>query len=101
MKKSFWILMVLAVLVVVFSVQNAEPVHFTLFMWQGELSLAILLISTFIVGAIVGALYYGIAMRNKRKNKNANIAKDIPFEVEDTHVNEETEMNESDKDLKE
>lgn len=82
MKKSFWILMVLAVLVVIFSVQNAEAVPFSLFVWKGELSLAILLITTFIIGAIVGALYYGLAMREKRNNKHKNIANDIPFEIE-------------------
>ena len=89
MKKSFWILMVLAVLVVVFSVQNAEPVHFSLFVWQGELSLAILLITAFIVGAMVGALYYGLAMRQKRNNKKENIARDIPFEKEDEKLTDE------------
>ncbi len=72
--------MVLAVLVVIFSVQNAEVVHFRIFTWQGDLSLAILLITSFILGAIVGAFYFGIAMRKKKKTEN--IAKDIPFEKE-------------------
>lgn len=83
MKKSFWILMILAVFIVVFSVQNADMVSFQLLAWQMELSLAILLITVFILGALVGAAYYAIAMRQKRKNKEANVAQDIPFEKEE------------------
>ncbi len=89
MKNSFWILMLLAILVVVFSVQNAESVHFTLFLWELELSLAVLLISTFILGAIVGAMYYGLTIRRIKKKKQENIAKDIPFERVETVTNNE------------
>lgn len=74
--------MVLAVLVVVFSVQNADPVHIRVLTWQGDISLAILLITTFILGALVGALYYGLTMRQKKNSKKDNIARDIPFEKE-------------------
>ena len=95
MKKSFWILMVLAVLVVVFSVQNAASVNFKFFIWEVELSLAILLISAFIAGALVGATYYAVAMRQKRKNKDKNIAKDISFKETET-VNGEIEEEEVD-----
>ncbi len=80
MKTSFWILMIVAVLVVVFSVQNASSVPFSFFAWQGELSLAILLIIAFIIGALVGALYYGLAMRKKKVVGNKDISGDIPFE---------------------
>lgn len=85
MKKSFWVLMILAILVVVFSVQNANLVPFRLFIWTGDVSLAILLISTFIVGSIFGAFYYGITFR---KNKKSNIAKDIAFEKEEEIADE-------------
>ncbi len=80
MKTSFWILMIVAVLVVVFSVQNAGSVAFSFFAWQGEVSLAILLIVAFIVGALVGALYYGLAMRKKKVVGHKDITGDIPFE---------------------
>ncbi len=92
MKNSFWVLLILAVFVVIFSVQNAAPVDFSLFIWKGQVSLAVLLISTFIIGAIVGAVYYGLAIKRSRKRKKENIAKDIPFEVD----KEELEENESD-----
>ncbi|SMO78672.1 Protein of unknown function [Saccharicrinis carchari] len=89
MKKSFWILMILAVFVVVFSVQNADPVSFSMLMWRGELSLAILLICSFIIGAVVGALYYGIAMRQKKKNKMEDESGDIPFEKEGRSIKDD------------
>lgn len=80
MKTSFWVLMIVAVMVVVFSVQNASSVAFSFFTWKGEVSLAILLIIAFIIGALVGALYYGLAMRKKKTVANKDITGDIPFE---------------------
>ena len=89
MKTSFWILMIVAVLVVVFSVQNAGTVAFSFFAWKGEMSLAILLIIAFIVGALVGALYYRLAMRKKKNVAHKDIAGDIPFErVKDRNTDE-------------
>ncbi|TLX74089.1 LapA family protein [Labilibacter sediminis] len=89
MKKSFWLLMVLAILVVVFSVQNADAVPFSLFLWKGEVSLAILLISSFIFGALFGALYYAISFRKKKKHQENNVAGDVAFETKEERINEE------------
>ncbi len=54
---SFWIFIVLAVLLVIFSVQNSEAIQVRVFLWNVHVSLAILLIGTFLTGLITGALY--------------------------------------------
>lgn len=54
---SFWIFIILAVLLVIFSVQNSEAIGVRVFLWNVEVSLAILLIGTFLTGLVTGALY--------------------------------------------
>jgi uncharacterized integral membrane protein len=54
---SFWIFIILAVLLVIFSVQNSEAIGVRIFLWNVEVSLAILLIGTFLTGLVTGALY--------------------------------------------
>ncbi len=54
---SFWIFITLAVLLVIFSVQNSEAIGVRVFFWNINISLAILLIGTFLTGLITGALY--------------------------------------------
>lgn len=57
MQFSFWLLIVLAILLVVFSVQNAGPIKVTVLLWPFNVSLAVLLIGTFATGLVAGALY--------------------------------------------
>ncbi len=54
---SFWIFIILAVLLVIFSVQNSEAIGVRVFFWNVNVSLAILLIGTFLTGLVTGALY--------------------------------------------
>ncbi|WP_052345604.1 LapA family protein [Alkaliflexus imshenetskii] len=54
---SFWVFIALTVLLVIFSVQNSEAVEVRLLIKRVPISLAILLIGTFITGFITGALY--------------------------------------------
>jgi uncharacterized integral membrane protein len=54
---SFWIFIILAVLLVIFSVQNSETIMVRVFLWNVEVSMAILLIGVFLTGLITGALY--------------------------------------------
>ncbi len=70
MKKSFWFLIILSLLIVIFSVQNAEVVPIRFIIWEGELSLAILMILTFLFGLITGAIYYALNIKKKKKIKN-------------------------------
>ncbi|MGQ1948751.1 LapA family protein [Geofilum sp. OHC36d9] len=54
---SFWVFIVLAIIIAVFSVQNSKPIDVRLFLWDVNISLAILLIGTFLTGLVIGALY--------------------------------------------
>jgi len=54
---SFWIFIILAILLVIFSVQNSGAIEVNVFLWQVSVSLAILLIGTFLAGIVTGALY--------------------------------------------
>ena len=84
MKKSFWVSLVLVVILVIFSVQNAEPVNVNIFFNEVEISLAILLIVVFLSGVLAGASYFFI---KSKKNKK-------------TPVNEGVnELNENDADI--
>ena len=94
--KSFWFLIVLALFVVVFSVQNAEVVPIKFIVWQGEVSLAILLILAFLLGLVVGAIYYAVRVRKNKKNPNP--VGDVAFEPEENKVvveKKEEDINEA------
>jgi uncharacterized integral membrane protein len=54
---SFWLFVVLAVLLVIFSVENAGAIEVKVFFKKTTISLAILLIGTFVTGLVCGALY--------------------------------------------
>lgn len=54
---SFWVFIVLAIIIAVFSVQNSPAIPVKLFLWNVDISLAILLIGTFLTGLVIGALY--------------------------------------------
>lgn len=77
MKKSFWISTVFAVILVVFSVQNASEVPVSLFFKEVQISLAVLLITVFIFGAITGASYFFF----KRRQENKRITKPQEEEI--------------------
>lgn len=85
MKKSFWVLILLSIIIVLFSVQNASAVEFSFLSWTSNVSLAVLLIITFILGVLVGALYSALARRNK---KSENIAGDAAFDEKDNNKEE-------------
>ncbi len=95
MKKSFWFLIILSLLIVIFSVQNAEVVPIRFVIWEGELSLAILMILTFLFGLITGAIYYAISIKRKKKVKNP--VGDIAFaENSNEEISENDEENNND-----
>ena len=68
---SFWIFIIVAILLVVFSVQNSGAIDVQLIFWDANVSLAILLIGTFLTGLVAGALYaYSKLKRPKSKIKD-------------------------------
>ncbi len=54
---SFWVFMILAVFLVIFSVQNSDSIEINVLFWKLRVSIAILLISVFLTGAVTGALF--------------------------------------------
>ena len=57
MKTSFWFFIIIAILLVTFSVQNSAPTEISFLMWNVQISKAVLIIATFLFGLITGALY--------------------------------------------
>lgn len=69
---SFWIFIIVAILLVIFSVQNSHAIPVQLIFWDVSISLAILLIGTFLTGLVAGALYaYSKLKKPKSKMKDA------------------------------
>ncbi len=77
---SFWIFIIAALVLVIFSVQNAHEVDFYFFTWKGYLSLSVLLIVTFLIGLIAGAIFSfrrsATSKSKKKKLEEAEIRKD-------------------------
>jgi len=65
MKKSFWIFVALAILIVIFSVKNAQTVLVDVLFTKLEISLAFLVILVFITGLVTGALFILFSNRMK------------------------------------
>ncbi|NPA37016.1 MAG: LapA family protein [Chlorobi bacterium] len=57
MKTSFWFFIIVAVLLVTFSVQNSSATEISFLMWTVQISKAVLIIATFLIGLVTGALY--------------------------------------------
>jgi uncharacterized integral membrane protein len=64
---SFWVFIALAIIIAVFSVQNSKPIDVRLFLWDVNISLAIVLIGTFLTGLVIGALYAYQKLKPKSK----------------------------------
>jgi len=89
MKTSFWFFIVVAVLLVTFSVQNSAPTEVSFLVWTVQISKAVLIIATFLIGLVTGALY-GYFSRKPAKVK----ATDIDPEEITTVKEDETETSE-------
>ena len=70
---SFWFFIALAILLAVFSVQNAGIIEVQVLWFPVNVSLSILLIGTFITGLVIGALYaYNKFLPKPSKEKDKN-----------------------------
>ena len=68
MQKYLIIALSLAVLLVIFALQNTESVILSLWFWEIQLSMAMLVLLTFGVGALTGVLFSTpTIIRSKRK----------------------------------
>lgn len=66
---SFWLFIIFAIILVIFSVQNSGPISVKILFKQVEISLAILLVLTFLGGLITGALYAFVKFSHKKKEE--------------------------------
>lgn len=89
---ALWTFVLAALVLVIFSVQNAQEVLFKFFVWETHLSLSILLIVAFLLGLIVGAFF---SFRQSQKTKRPTTLKEEKHmepesfkEIEDFHDDE-------------
>jgi uncharacterized integral membrane protein len=71
-KKSFslWGFVIAALILVFFSVQNAQEVSFRFFVWRTHLSLSVLLIVAFLLGLVAGAIFSFRSSKAKKEKLN-------------------------------
>jgi uncharacterized integral membrane protein len=76
---SLWGFIFAALILVLFSVQNAGEVSFKFFIWEPYLPLSVLLIVAFLLGLIVGAIFSfrSSSAQKKEKHKEPTIEKQI------------------------
>ncbi|MFW6389142.1 MAG: LapA family protein [Marinilabiliaceae bacterium] len=90
---ALWTFVLAALVLVIFSVQNAQEVGFKFFVWETHLSLSILLIVAFLLGLIAGAFF---SFRQTQKDKHR--AKELQEKNNQPETYEEIEdYNEKDK----
>ncbi len=70
------VFIVLAILIVIFTIQNTQVVEIKFFIWQTSISKALVLLSTLFIGIILGWLitWAGYSHR-KRKEKEERVEK--------------------------
>jgi uncharacterized integral membrane protein len=71
-RKSFslWGFVIAALILVFFSVQNAQEVSFRFFVWRSHLSLSVLLIVAFLLGLVAGAVFSFRSSKAKKEKSN-------------------------------
>ncbi len=85
------IILLLAILLVIFALQNAVQVEIAFFMWQAEMSLALVLLLCVALGGILGALFSlpGLWKKNSQlkalKTKNKKLEKELN-EIKAAHL---------------
>ncbi len=91
MKTSFWVFIIVAVFLVTFSVQNSGSTEITFLIWNIQISKAVIIIATFLIGLITGALY-GYFSRKPTTSvteKSNNTEQDYTIAEEDLDEDEE------------
>jgi putative membrane protein len=76
MQKTLIISIILATILVIFALQNVEVIPVNLWFWSVESSLALILLISFGIGAILGVVL-SIPSINKRKKKLEERKKEI------------------------
>lgn len=70
------VFIVLAILIVIFTIQNTQVVEIRFFIWQTSISKALVLLSTLFIGIILGWLItWAGYSRRKRKEREERVEK--------------------------
>jgi putative membrane protein len=70
------VFIVLAILIVIFTIQNTQVVEIKFFIWQTSISKALVLLSTLFIGIILGWLItWAGYSRRKRKEREERVEK--------------------------
>ena len=70
------VFIVLAILIVIFTIQNTQVVDIQFFMWKASISRALVLLSTLFIGIILGWLItWAGYSRRKRKEREERVEK--------------------------
>ena len=70
------VFIVLAILIVIFTIQNTQVVEIKFFIWQTSISRALVLLSTLFIGIILGWLItWAGYSRKKRKEREERVEK--------------------------
>jgi len=94
MKTSFWIFIVVSVILVTFSVQNSGPTEISFLIWTIQISKAVIIIATFLIGLITGALY-GYFSRKPKKVKEEKPT--LVIKKDDSAAPDEPKKNDDEK----
>jgi uncharacterized integral membrane protein len=85
MQRTLLIILVFAVLVAIFALQNSAEVVIKFWFWSIETSVALIVVLTFATGALMGILF-SIPRRKKKKLRDETA--EVPLEV-NPHVPED------------
>ncbi len=90
MQRNLVIILVLIVLIVIFALQNSTIVNLKLWFWDADIHLGLILILTFVLGALIGVLF-SIPMI-MRKNKQISRQSEIITGIKQTEEEENAEQ---------
>ncbi len=94
MQRSLIIGLVLAILLVIFALQNAQEVIITLYFWKFQSSLALLLLISLAIGVFLGAIFSvpSITKRNKK-------IEELKIKLDDFRETQRQKVEKEDKDV--
>jgi len=97
MKKSHLFVLFFVLIIVIFAVQNALPVEIAIFKWKPSLPLSILIIISFIFGALFTIVSYYFTLNKKKQtiSEKEQIIKDKEKKIKELEkaIEETTLLN--------
>ena len=76
------IALIIALVAIIFALQNADPVTVKLFIWQPTFSMALILVVTLIIGIVAGLLFNAPGIYKKNKVVSAQKKRILELESE-------------------